>query len=274
MSGQRQKNQPEQGVLAFPVESRSDAPKAAERGIETLVAKRKSESLAGTERSGNGHAEPVASAYSRWSRRLRLTCGDGSDTWVTVKRPRCCKALKRGYATDSGLWCGSNGSVDERGSASSANGVSARTWRLKWPVALMAPGGSRTRPPCTLLCLMPTSMGSGFLRWLHGLSSTRRTAGCGPACPGGVAGCVKKTRKRHAIRKMKVGPSKSSCRRGLQTAGSCFSQKLRWCCVMKTQRRRAVRKMKVGPSESPCRRRLQTAISCYEPKLVGGERYG
>src|ERR1700719_3936862 len=50
MSGQRQKNQPEQGVLAFPVESRSDAPKAAAHGTETLMAKRKTESLAGTER--------------------------------------------------------------------------------------------------------------------------------------------------------------------------------------------------------------------------------
>src|SRR2546426_2037285 len=50
MSGQRQKNQPEQGELAFPVESRSDAPKAAEQGTETLMAKCKSESLAGTER--------------------------------------------------------------------------------------------------------------------------------------------------------------------------------------------------------------------------------
>src|SRR5436853_6002029 len=50
MSGQRQKNQPEQGELAFPVESRSDAPKPAAKGTETLVAKRKSESLAGTER--------------------------------------------------------------------------------------------------------------------------------------------------------------------------------------------------------------------------------
>ena len=50
MSGQRQKNQPEQGELAFPVESRSDAPKPAVQGTETLVAKRKSESLAGTER--------------------------------------------------------------------------------------------------------------------------------------------------------------------------------------------------------------------------------
>src|ERR1700719_2139689 len=50
MSGQRQKNQPEQGVLAFPVESRSDAPKAAVQGTATLMAKRKTESLAGTER--------------------------------------------------------------------------------------------------------------------------------------------------------------------------------------------------------------------------------
>jgi RNA-directed DNA polymerase len=50
MSGQRQKNQPEQGVLAFPVESRSDAPKSAGQGPETLMAKRKTESLAGTER--------------------------------------------------------------------------------------------------------------------------------------------------------------------------------------------------------------------------------
>jgi RNA-directed DNA polymerase len=49
-SGQRQKNRPEQGVLAFPAESRSDAPKAVEERTETLAAKRKSESLAGTER--------------------------------------------------------------------------------------------------------------------------------------------------------------------------------------------------------------------------------
>src|SRR5271166_749748 len=50
MSGQRQKNRPEQGELAFPVASRSEAPKAAEQGTETLMAKRQSESLAGTER--------------------------------------------------------------------------------------------------------------------------------------------------------------------------------------------------------------------------------
>jgi len=50
MSEQRQKNRPEQGVLAFPAESRRDAPNVVERGTETLMAKRKSESLAETER--------------------------------------------------------------------------------------------------------------------------------------------------------------------------------------------------------------------------------
>jgi DDE superfamily endonuclease len=44
----------------------------------------------------------------------------------------------------------------------------------------------------------------------------------------GVAGCVKKTRKRHAVRKMEVDPPESPCRGRLQTAVSCFRQKLRW----------------------------------------------
>jgi hypothetical protein len=38
--------------------------------------------------------------------------------------------------------------------------------------------------------------------------------------------CVKKTRKRRAVRKMKVGPSESPCRRRLQTAISCYEPKL------------------------------------------------
>jgi len=50
MSGRRQKNRPQQGELAFPVESRSDAPRPARKGTETPLAKRKPESLAGTER--------------------------------------------------------------------------------------------------------------------------------------------------------------------------------------------------------------------------------
>ena len=37
-------------MLAFAVESRSDAPKPATKGIETLMAKHRTESLAGTER--------------------------------------------------------------------------------------------------------------------------------------------------------------------------------------------------------------------------------
>ena len=43
-----------------------------------------------------------------------------------------------------------------------------------------------------------------------------------------IGGCVRKTRNRHAVRKMEVGPPKPSCRRRLQTAVSCGSQKLRW----------------------------------------------
>jgi len=50
MSGRRQKNRPEPGVLAFPAESRREAAKAVAKGTETLMAKRKTESLAGTER--------------------------------------------------------------------------------------------------------------------------------------------------------------------------------------------------------------------------------
>jgi RNA-directed DNA polymerase len=50
MSGQRQKNRPEQGVLAFPEESRSEAPKTDAKGTETLMAKREAESPANIER--------------------------------------------------------------------------------------------------------------------------------------------------------------------------------------------------------------------------------
>jgi hypothetical protein len=40
--------------------------------------------------------------------------------------------------------------------------------------------------------------------------------------------CVKKTRKRHAVRKMKVGPSESPVGGGFKLPGSCFDQKPRW----------------------------------------------
>ena len=57
-------------------------------------------------------------------------------------------------------------------------------------------------------------------------TSVRRT---GPVqCRERLGGCVKKTRKRHAVGEMKDGPSESPCRRRLQTAMSCFGQKPRW----------------------------------------------
>lgn len=50
MSVKRQKNRPEQMVLAFAGEGRSEAPKASEEGTETLTAKHGIESPADTER--------------------------------------------------------------------------------------------------------------------------------------------------------------------------------------------------------------------------------
>ena len=49
-----------------------------------------------------------------------------------------------------------------------------------------------------------------------------------PTKPVRQGDCVKKTRKRHAVREMEVDPSKPLCRRRLQTAMSCFGQKPRW----------------------------------------------
>ena len=40
--------------------------------------------------------------------------------------------------------------------------------------------------------------------------------------------CVKKRCKAYVVQKMKVGPSESFCRKRLQTAMSCCSQKLWW----------------------------------------------
>jgi hypothetical protein len=64
---------------------------------------------------------------------------------------------------------------------------------------------------------------------LERLCESSPRAGCGKSArPVRRAGCVKKTRNRPAVRKMKEGPSESPCRGRLQTAISCFSQKLRW----------------------------------------------
>ena len=50
--------------------------------------------------------------------------------------------------------------------------------------------------------------------------------------------CVKKTRNRHAVRKMKVDPSEPPCRRGFQTAISCFGPKTAVVNVMVKRRDR------------------------------------
>lgn len=115
-------------------------------------------------RSGFGSrlGEPAASACGRRSETSRLICAAGSDTSGTVKRLRCCRTLKRGYAADFARWCGS---VDEYAFASFANGESVRISRRKPPGALMALGDSRTRPLSTLPYPMPTLRSSSFRPW-------------------------------------------------------------------------------------------------------------
>jgi hypothetical protein len=78
MSGQRQKNRPEQGVLAFPAESRSDTPKATGKVTETLMAKRQSESLAGTERL----MEEVCEQENCKQALQRVKANQGSREWT------------------------------------------------------------------------------------------------------------------------------------------------------------------------------------------------
>ena len=59
--------------------------------------------------------------------------------------------------------------------------------------------------------------------------------------------CIKKTSNRHAVRKMKEGPSESPCRRRLQTAISCFGSKTAVVNVM--VKRRDLRSRHVGIRE-------------------------
>src|SRR6516162_9572067 len=62
-------------------------------------------------------------------------------------------------------------------------------------------------------------------RW----SWSRSVLHIGTPVPGFDGGCVRKTNENSSCcTKDEVGPPKSPCRRRLQTAVSCFSQKLRW----------------------------------------------
>ena len=56
-----------------------------------------------------------------------------------------------------------------------------------------------------------------------------------------VGSCVKKTRERHAVRKMKEDRSEPSCRGRLQTAISCFGPKIAVVNVMVKRRDRRSR---------------------------------
>ena len=70
-------------MLAFPVEGRSDAPKITERGTETLMAKRQSESLGGAERLME-EAQRKPTAERRFDFEFRSRCGA---TWLAYIDP-------------------------------------------------------------------------------------------------------------------------------------------------------------------------------------------
>jgi len=86
--------------------------------------------------------------------------------------------------------CGSTGSVGVGDMRSCASGVLAWTWLLLQPGAPTARGTWHTRPLSPLLCPTLTSTRWACLSSSIGLSSTHRTAGCGPACPVVWQGCA------------------------------------------------------------------------------------
>ena len=82
-----------------------------------------------------------------------------------------------------GLRSGSSGRGIRSDLRNSANGAWAKTWPHRRQVALTVRGGSQIHPDFILHCRMPTSTRLGFRDSLFTDCLTRRTAGCGPACP-------------------------------------------------------------------------------------------
>ena len=122
-------------------------------------------------------------SMERMAEELAAIFGAGLATSGSVKRRQCWKVLSSGSGAGYGLRSGSSGSEGRCGLPSYANGVWAKIWPLKRRAALMVRGGWRTARHSRLRCPMLTSTRSGFRDWLAADSSTRRTAGYGPACP-------------------------------------------------------------------------------------------
>jgi hypothetical protein len=133
-----------------------------------------------------------------------------------------------GSGCDSGRLCGGSGKHRAVAGRLCWNWGCVRGWQVI-PLAVgLVPGTSRRPRPCPWGFPMHTSNRSAFLHCSRTVSVTNSNRRVRTRTHGGVAGCVKKARKRCAVRKMKVDPSEPSCRGRLQTAMSRFGQKPRW----------------------------------------------
>ena len=100
-------------------------------------------------------------------------------------------------------------SPDGRRVLTGSDDNTARVWDLSGATPAATPPGSAIHPPL--------SRDDRIKKLLDARGGLRGRWWC----------CVKKARERHAVGEMKEDPSEPSCRGGLQTAMSCFSQKLR-----------------------------------------------
>ncbi len=147
-----EKNRPEQEVLAFSVEGRSDAPKTTEKGTETLMAKRKSESLAGTEDGRSLRAGKQQAGITTSQEQQRESGSGRDDRRRTTGIPEVAWARNWGTTAKRNLStaAGARGGNREAGRKRSAEVRHSVIWC--WTNWIESWSGA-----VTTLCVMPTT---------------------------------------------------------------------------------------------------------------------
>jgi len=133
-----------------------------------------------------------------------------SSNWVSVCSTRGVGMLTGGAGMTACAWVGDGTGSSATASVSAGAGLSGGVERnMTASNASATPPGSAIHPPL--------SRDDRIKKLLDARGGLRGRWWC----------CVKKARERHAVGEMKEDPSEPSCRGGLQTAMSCFGQKLR-----------------------------------------------